>query len=268
MMKTKQVAGQHRSFISTILLCLALLTARTEAQRLNGILDHGALIRTDTTVRRIHLVFTGHEFANGAETIRRVLSRHRIKASFFLTGEFYRNPAFSGIIAGLHKDGHDLGPHSDKHLLYCTWEDRDSLLVTRKQFQKDLDDNYTAMAVHGIERTPIFMPPYEWYNDVIASWALSEGVTLVNFTPGTSSNADYTTPDMQAKYVTSDSIVARILRYESSSPTGLNGFLLLMHIGVDAKRPDPLHERLDSLLKTLIGRKYRFEPLSAVVQLK
>jgi len=34
-----------------------------------------------------------------------------------------------------------LGPHSDQHLLYCDWDKRDSLLVTREDFRIDLQLN-------------------------------------------------------------------------------------------------------------------------------
>ncbi|MBE0557914.1 MAG: hypothetical protein IH628_11840 [Proteobacteria bacterium] len=102
------------------------------------------------------------------------------------------------------------------------------------------------------------MPPFEWYNDSISSWARKAGLTLVNFTPGTSSNADYTTPDMGGRYVPSDSILGRILSYERADPLGLNGFILLLHIGTDPRRPDPMYARLDELLTELTKRGYQF----------
>ena len=37
---------------------------------------------------------------------------------------------------------------------------------------------------------------------------------LVNFSPGTRSNADYTYPEMGNKYVSSDAIMKSILQYE------------------------------------------------------
>ncbi len=39
-----------------------------------------------------------------------------------------------------------------------------------------------------------------WYNAQISAWTAERGLTLVNFTPGTRSNADYTTPDMGDRY--------------------------------------------------------------------
>ena len=224
----------------------------------------GGIIRTDRTKKEIHLVFTGHEFADGGEAIRGVLKKHSIKASFFLTGDFYRNPQFAGLLSALKKDGHYLGAHSDKHLLYCSWEKRDSLLVTKEAFCRDLLDNYREMEHFGVKRTDarFFLPAFEWYNDTIASWTKELGFVLVNITPGTYSNADWTHPELGDQYLSTDTIFARILRFERSRPDGLNGFLLLTHIGTDPRRKDKFYSRLDELVTTLKNKGYRFTLLN------
>jgi len=224
---------------------------------------YGAIVRMDTTTRTIYLVFTGHEFADGGELIRGILRKHAVKANFFFTGDFYRTERFGPIIRGLREDGHYLGAHSDKHLLYCDWSNRDSLLVTKEQFLRDLDGNYQAMAVFGIRRkdAPVFIPPYEWYNQSIADWCREAGITLVNFTPGTSSNADYTWPGLGRQYVSSDTIFQRILRFESTTARRLCGFILLLHIGTDPRRTDKFYPRLDELIEELKTRGYQFARL-------
>lgn len=228
----------------------------------NIINDHGAIIRFDTTKKNIYLVFTAHEFGDGAETILSVLKKQQIHASFFFTGDFYRNKKFSQAIQQLVKDGQYLGGHSDKHLLYAPWEKRDSTLISREEFEKDLHANYNAMEKFGITKNNAryFLPPYEWHNDTIAQWINENGLQLVNFTPGTSSNADYTTPDLR-NYLSSDSILQRILRYEKRSASGLNGFLLLTHFGVDEKRTDKFYLKLDELIDALKQRGYSFKRL-------
>jgi peptidoglycan/xylan/chitin deacetylase (PgdA/CDA1 family) len=212
----------------------------------------------DSTRKEIYLVFTGHEFADGGDTILATLKKHSIKASFFFTGDFYRTESFAGLITHLRNDGHYLGGHSDKHLLYASWENRDSMLVTREEFLRDLKANYAAMKHVGIDKNAAryFMPPFEWYNETISAWCRDEGLRLVDFTPGTRSNADYTYPGMGAQYVDSDSIYRSILTYESQR--GLNGFILLTHIGTDPRRTDRFYLRLDSLVTELRRRGYSF----------
>jgi peptidoglycan/xylan/chitin deacetylase (PgdA/CDA1 family) len=247
--------------LGSLTVCISALLQESSKKLFD--IEAGGIIRTDRSKKEIHLVFTGHEFADGGERIRGVLKKHGIKASFFFTGDFYRNHQFADIIASLRKDGHYLGAHSDKHLLYCAWERRDSLLVSKDSFQLDLKTNYREMKRFGISQSDAryFLPPYEWYNDSISTWTKELGLVLINFTPGTYSNADWTHPELGRQYLSSDTIYSRILRYESAKPDGLNGFLLLTHIGTDPRRKDKFYFRLDELITTLEGRGYRFTPL-------
>ena len=187
------------------------------------------------------------------------LDQQKVKASFFFTGRFYRNTAFTTIIQQLKKRGHYLGAHSDQHLLYCDWVKRDSLLVTRQQFTSDLLKNYSAMEKSGIKKqqAQFFLPPYEWYNDSIAAWTKQLNLQLINYTPGTRSHADYTTPAMK-NYASSNDITASILNYEKAAPAGLNGFILLVHIGAGPGRRDKFYHKLPEIIMELTKRGYEF----------
>jgi len=220
--------------------------------------DEGGIVRGRTDRKEMALIFTGGDFSDGGEHIRRVLREKGVQAGFFFTGDFYRSPENAGLIRGLDADGHYLGPHSDKHLLYCSWQDRSKTLVTREQFRSDLLANYQIMETFGRrrEQARFFIPPYEWYNTEIAGWAHELGLVLFNFTPGTSSNADYTTPDMP-EYLSSQAIWDRIRAYEDGDPDGFNGFILLIHIGTDPKRTDKFYFKLGSLIDELTANGYR-----------
>ena len=82
------------------------------------------------------------------------------------------------------------------------------------------------------------------------------GLQLINFSPGTRSNADYTYPEMGTKYVNSDTILNSVLQYEHQSILGLNGFILLMHIGTDPRRTDKFYYHLNDLIQELKKRGY------------
>ena len=224
--------------------------------------DHGAITRGDTLQRNITLVFTGDEFGDGGDKIEEVLAAENVKASFFLTGRFYRNPAFKKTVQRLKQGGHYLGVHSDQHLLYCDWSKRDSLLVTKQQFIQDLRNSYKELMKAGVPKknAPYFLPPYEWYNDSIAKWTREEGLQLINFTPGSGSNADYTTPS-DKNYRSSDKIHASILQYAEKYRSGLNGFILLLHIGTAPERTDKMYDQLPQLLKELKAQGYQFQTL-------
>ncbi len=222
--------------------------------------SEGAIVRGNVFRKEIALVFTGDQYADGGEIIRKILEENKVKAGFFLTGNFYSNSEFKPMIAGFKLDGHYLGAHSDKHLLYADWTKRDSLLVTEAEFKLDLQNNYQKMRPFGIEKqdAPYFLPPYEWYNSAIAQWTKESGLQLINYTQGTLSTADYTFPEMSEKYRSSNEIYKSIMNYESESPHGLNGFVLLIHIGADPRRTDKFYNKLDRLLNELKTKGYVF----------
>ncbi|HKO96454.1 MAG TPA: glycoside hydrolase family 9 protein [Pyrinomonadaceae bacterium] len=229
--------------------------------------ESGAITRGDPKTKRLALVFTGDEFAEGAETIARTLKSRSVRASFFLTGRFYRRPEFQTLIRRLKREGHYLGAHSDQHLLYNDWTDRNKLLVSRELFEQDLKDNYAAMQTFGIRKADAryFLPPFEWYNQTISDWTAALNLQLINLTSGTRSAADYTTPSMQ-NYVGSKEILESIKQYESKDPAGLSGFILLSHIGVGPARTDKFHDHLDELLDWLKSKNYQLVRIDQLLQ--
>lgn len=231
-----------------------------------SIFRFGAIERLDTTQKVILLTFTGGDFAEGTMFVRNTLKEQKILANFFFTGDFYREKKNKKVIRRLIRDGHYLGAHSDKHLLYAAWENRDSLLVTEEEFLNDLIENYRIMGQFGLRKDDIrfFIPPYEWYNDSISNWTAKMGLQLFNFTPGTRSNADYTTPDMGKRYVESETIMQSILDFENRKSSGLNGFILLLHVGTDPLRKDKFYYRLAELVQSLKKRGYLFSTFRSV----
>jgi len=222
-------------------------------------LSEGAIIRAAPREKKLALVFTGHEFAEGAEAILEALSRHRAKGSFFFTGQFLSNSNFGPIVERVLRDGHYLGPHSDRHLLYCSWDKNKKLLVTREEFRTDLEANLAKIYRTGFERAKVrfFLPPYEQFNAEIAQWTREEGLQLINFTPGTRSNADYT-GEAETNFVSSKTIFESITSKEQHDPNGLNGFILLLHIGSGPKRTDKFHRQFSELLEYLGKKGYQF----------
>jgi peptidoglycan/xylan/chitin deacetylase (PgdA/CDA1 family) len=153
-------------------------------------------------------------------------------------------------------EGHYLGPHSDSHPLYCDWSNRDTSLVDKTFFDADLNANLAALRTLGALQPGepvLFIPPYEWYNREQAAWCQELGVTLINFTPGSGSNRDYA-PEGDRVFAPSEKIRDDILAYEQQSADGLNGFILLLHVG--SQRKDPFHAQLGPLCDELRERGY------------
>jgi peptidoglycan/xylan/chitin deacetylase (PgdA/CDA1 family) len=223
-------------------------------------LVEGGVVRGDTSKKTLALVFTGGDFGEGTGHILDVLKANQLKASFFFTGGYIRKPDHQDYLKRIVAEGHYLGPHSDAHALYCPWEDRSKTLVTEAFFKSDLKKNIDDLRRFGglrDESKPVyFIPPYEWYNADQSRWAKEMGVVLFNFTPGSGSNRDWA-PEDHKSFAASQKIIDDILTYERKEEHGLNGFLLLLHVG--SQRKDKAFLLLDPLLKELVKRGYGFE---------
>ncbi|RZL50917.1 MAG: cellulase [Pedobacter sp.] len=228
----------------------------------------GAITRGKNNEKKIALVFTGDEFADGGNSINKTLVDENVKASFFLTGRFYAKPKNRSLIETLKANGNYLGAHSNAHLLYNDWIKRDSVLVSELEFKSDLISNYGAMEKFGIkmDSAKYFLPPYEWYNQQIAEWTSQMNLQLINFTSGTRSNADYTYPELGKSYRNSEEIYQSIIDYDKSKQTGLNGFILLLHIGTDPRRTHKFYDKLPELIKYLKTSGYELVKINDLLK--
>src|SRR5207237_511326 len=85
-------------------------------------------------------------------------------------------------------------------------------------------------------------------------WARAMGVQVFNLTPGIGANRDYV-PESQPAFRPSQEILRDVFEYERRDPAGLNGAILLLHLG--AQRSDKMFLLLDRLVEELLSRGYR-----------
>lgn len=203
-------------------------------------------------------MFTGHDLSEGTAEILTSLKHNGVKGSFFLTGDYLRNPTFKPYVRRMLTDGHFVSGHSDKHLLVSDWGSRDVLLVARDSFVSDLKANLNALQSAGIDSRNLayYIPSYEWYTSETVNWAKAMGLSSVNYTPGIRTAADYTYPEMGTRYLSSEVILDNLWSYEARF--GLNGFMLLIHMGTDDRRKDKLYHHLDDIIRILKGKGYQF----------
>ncbi|MCI0331796.1 MAG: polysaccharide deacetylase family protein [Planctomycetes bacterium] len=228
---------------------------------------YGAISRGDVTAKKLALVFTGDERGESTSAILDTLRARKIQAGLFVTGSFVRDAKLQPLLRRAIAEGHYLGPHSDSHPLYCPWEDREKSLVTQEVFASDLSKNLAGLETLGTLRGKmprLFVPPYECYNADQVRWSAALGVTLINFTPGSGSNRDYA-PEGDRRFVPSRQIYDDILAYERKNPHGLNGFILLLHLG--SGRQDPFHPMLGPLCDELVKRGYGFVRIDRLLQM-
>ena len=222
---------------------------------------YGAVIRLEPDKKNIYLVFTADSMFQGGAKILSTLKKERIKGSFFLTGNCLRMAEHADLIKNIIKHGHYVGGHSDKHLLYSPWEKRDSMLVSRSEIMEDLKANAQALAEFGVdfEDSRWFLPPYEYYNEECVDIIENMGYKVLNYTPGTATPADYTTPSMK-NYQPSQKLIEKLYNFENA--LGLNGAILLIHPGVNEERTDRLYNRLGEIIQNLKKKGYTFKSLN------
>ena len=247
--------------VNALLLCslVGLSTHAAVAQPGNLVRDaYGGIIRGDVSQKKLALIFTGDEYGDGTASILDTLKERKIAGGLFVTGKFVDNPKFRPLVKRAIDEGHYVGPHSDQHLLYASWDNRDKSLVTQREFTRDLMANIGKLHKVGAlsgKGTMLFIPPYEHFNRDQVKWSQPLGVTLFNFTPGSGSNRDYI-PESDPHFPSSQKIYDDILAYEQKDPHGLNGFILLTHLG--SQRKDGFHTRLGALCDELTKRGYQF----------
>jgi peptidoglycan/xylan/chitin deacetylase (PgdA/CDA1 family) len=233
--------------------------AHAEVPRERVVRDkYGGIVRGDPAAKKLALVFTGDERGESTAAILDTLQPREIKAGLFVTGNFARNAKLRPLLKRAIAEGHYVGPHSDKHPLYSPWDHRDKSLLSQEEFTDDLKRNIAGLKEIGAlrdSRSILFIPPYEWFNHDHVRWCKPLGVTLINFTPGSGSNRDYA-PEGDRVFVPSRKILEDILAYEKRDPHGLNGFILLLHLG--SGRKDPFHPMLGPLCDELRQRGYTF----------
>lgn len=83
---------------------------------------------------------------------------------------------------------------------------------------------------------PLYVPPYEYYNKEIAAWAKGMGIQIVNYTLRHHEQCRLHHSDMGKRYRSSRFIYDKIMELEKKE--GLNGHLILIHLGTDDRRID------------------------------
>ncbi|MCL2728103.1 MAG: glycoside hydrolase family 9 protein, partial [Bacteroidales bacterium] len=219
---------------------------------------YGAVVRRDPSKKEISLIFSADTQFEGGNKVLDVLKKHNTLGSFFLTGDCLRMVEHKALIERIIKEGHYVGPHSDKHLLYAPWENRQKTLVGGDSLRNDIMRNVKELEKFGVsaDKQLWYLPPYEYYNDETVKVSATLGLRVMNLTPGSLTNADYTTPEMR-NYRSSQTLFDHVLDMDEKNR--LNGAILLIHPGTSDRRPDKFYDRLDELMTELKKRGYSFK---------
>ncbi|MCX7725309.1 MAG: polysaccharide deacetylase family protein, partial [Chitinispirillaceae bacterium] len=208
----------------------------------------------------VSFTFDGGSLANCANAILDTLQSRGVKATMFLSGEFIKK--YPEIVKRIVSDGHECGNHTYSHPHLTTYQlnrkhrtlpDVNEVFLDRELLQ-------TAelfFKVTGQKMVPFWRAPYGEFNNEICQWAYMAGYTHIGWRQGKSwfegldSNDWITDPDMPG-YHTPQDFVDKIISIAKSKPYGINGGIILMHLGTNRKKvEDNIHNVLGVLIDSL-----------------
>ncbi|HEY7678857.1 MAG TPA: polysaccharide deacetylase family protein, partial [Candidatus Methylomirabilis sp.] len=224
-------------------------------------------------VREVALTFDGGDDSNATEAILDALVSRGVRATMFLTGRYIRR--HPDLVRRMLAEGHEVGNHTNTHphLTSYARDGRQTTLpnVTREFLQAQLRAAEEAFReVAGRPFAPFWRAPYGEHNGEIRAWAAEAGYRHVGWTRDPAGREDLDSRDWVADptsniYRSSREIRDRILGFGQGNGHGLNGGIVLMHLGT-GRRTDPAHARLPEILDGLAARGYRLVPVSELLR--
>jgi len=220
----------------------------------------------------VAITFDGGSYSNAASRILDVLAERGLKATFFLTGEFMKR--YPDITRRIANEGHEVGNHMYNHLHLTTFAKnyrQDTLPgITRELVQKELIKNEKLFhEITGKKMVKLWRAPYGEQNATIRSWAHQVGYRHVSWTydPKTKKSLDgldWVSDRHSALYLSSEDIVKKIISFDSETKRGLDGGIVLLHLGTDRKN-DPFYPKLGELIDRLQEKGYKVGSVTQVL---
>ncbi len=220
----------------------------------------------------VALTFDGGSVANVTPEILDILAEKGVRCTVFLTGEYMTR--FPDYVKRIVADGHEVGNHTWSHPHLTTYEESRTQQtrpeVDRAFVQGELRrtaDYFRQLT--GAEMQPFWRAPYGEHNLEIREWAAELGYRHIGWTHGrdwqqSMDTLDWVADPTSPAYHSADEIYDKILAAAQREPNGLNGAVILMHLG-SLRNGDFPHRKLPGLIDQLRELGYEFVPVSELV---
>jgi len=221
------------------------------------------IARASTDRKEVLLTFDGGSNANSTPAILDILKAHGIRATMFLTGEFIQR--YPELVRRIAREGHTVGNHtfSHPHLTSFSFNGRQSTLpgVTPEFLHSQLS-RAAGLYQLATDRTlsPYWRAPFGEYNGAILRWGADAGWRHVYWTPHMDT-LDWVANPSDPLFRTPAQILAGLLRQSRQAPAGMNGGIVLMHLGTEREGESRADTVLESLVKQLEADGYGFVPV-------
>ncbi len=231
------------------------------------------ILRGPIDRKEIALTFDGGESAEEVTYILRVLREYKVPATVFLTGQFIQNyPDETRQLA--ESPWVEVGNHtfSHPHLTTYAWNRKQHTLskLTPEILKKELEQAANLFfRITGTSMKPLWRAPYGEHNPEIRAWASALGYTHVGWTieaRWSLDSLDWVTSPEDPHYRTGRAIVHHMIQLAQRKPYGINGGIVLMHLGSERPVSDRPTRYLPFFIKSLRERGYRFVFVSEMLK--
>ena len=205
----------------------------------------------------IALTFDGGSNSGAAGDILDTLKSRSVKATMFVTGEFIR--AFPDAVRRIVAEGHEVGNHTFSHPHLTSWA-QDRTNTTLPSVSQTLLCNQLRhtdslfLALTGGHLAPLWRAPYGEKNSAICVWAQRCGYVHIGWRQGKTwrqglDSNDWVPDEETPGFHTPEQVVDKILALANDPPDGINGGIVLMHLGSERK---DAHTQMFRMLGKLI----------------
>ena len=232
------------------------------------------LSRGNLTQKRVALTFDGGSTDNATPQILDILKEQNLKVTLFLTGSFIQK--FPEMARRMVQEGHEVGNHTWNHPHLTTYaaDKRNAALpnVTREFLQEQLARTAKLFEeTTGAKMAPYWRAPYGEHNAEIRQWAAELGYRHVGWTKGRNWQESLDTMDWVADttskaYHTSEEIFSHLMKLADEETTGLNGGIILTHLGSHRQDGDHFYTVLPRLITALREKNYTLVKVSELTE--
>jgi peptidoglycan/xylan/chitin deacetylase (PgdA/CDA1 family) len=218
------------------------------------------LVRGPTGRREVFLTFDGGSNANSTPAILDTLKREGIHATVFLTGEYMQR--YPDLVRRISDEGHLVGNHtfSHPHLTTYSFNGRQATLsgVTEEFLKSQLQRAAEIYRlITGKTMAPFWRAPFGEFNGEILRWAQSAGYRHVYWTPHLDT-LDWVASEKDPLFRTPQQILAGLLKRAAAGPDGVDGGIVLMHLGTERDNGTRADTILPQLIEDWKTRGYTF----------
>jgi peptidoglycan/xylan/chitin deacetylase (PgdA/CDA1 family) len=223
----------------------------------------------------VSFTFDGGSSANAAMGIIDTLRSRNVKSTMFVTGQFIKK--HPDIVQKLIDEGHELGNHMFSHLHLTTYSENRQQ-TTRTTITHDIVCNELVSAdqllvsITGHHFAPLWRAPYGEYNEQLCIWARDAGYVHIGWRQGKTWSDGFDTNDWIADsetpgFRTPDEVFTKIVTLANTKPYGINGGIILMHLGSERKnRDEQVYLKLGAMIDTLRVLGYEIVPVSEMMK--